>query len=606
MTTLLSLFRDRVRHSPNRVALRDKHLGLWREYTWADYFARTRALGLGLLELGLRPGDKVGIHSEDRPEWLFAELGVQAVGGVSVGIYPTNPVAEVEYILGHAGARFLIAEDQEQVDKALAAQLPDLEHVIVIDLKGLRGYPDPRLMPLAELEALGALRHARDTGAFDVGIDAIQPDDLAALIYTSGTTGPPKGAMILHRNLTATVENVAVLLSSGGDDRLLSYLPLCHIAEKVFTIFLPIASGATANFAESIDTVFENIREVQPTIFLGVPRIWEKMAALVQVRMRDASRLKRWNFALWTRVGDRLARRREAHHGRLGLTARVRYALGWLFLYRSLRQRLGLVACRHPFSGAAPIAPEVLRFFHAIGVPIREVWGLTESCGYGTANRPDDYCVGTVGIASPSTEVRLAPDGELLIHGPTVFGGYYRAPEATAAALDAEGWLHTGDLGELDAHGHVKVIDRKKDIFITVGGKNITPSEIENRLKFSPYIRDAILIGDGRRYLAALIGIEEDAVGDWATRRGVPYTTYRDLTERREVVELIDQEVRRVNAALASVEQVKRFRLLPKRLDHEDQELTATQKVRRRAISERFAELIEAMYGEGAQAAKVS
>ncbi len=606
MSTLALHFRERALRSAKQVALREKHDGIWRCYTWAEYYARTRALGLGLVQLGLRPGDKVGIHSEDRPEWLFAELGVQAVGGISVGIYPTNPVAELEYILDHAGARFLIAEDQEQVDKALAANLPSLERIVVIDPRGLRNYRDSRLIPLADVEAGGAHLHAEDPSAFDRAIDALSPDGVAALIYTSGTTGPPKGAMILHRNLAAAEESIAGVLGGGARDRILSYLPLCHIAEKAFTIFLPIASGATANFAESIDTVFENLREVQPTVFLGVPRIWEKLAAGIAIRMRDASRVKRWNFGFWTQVGARLAREREARHGSLSLPSRALYGLGWLFLYRSLRHRIGMAACCHPFSGSAPIAPEVLRFFHAIGVVIREVWGLTESSGYGTVNRPDDYCVGTVGRASPSTEVRLAPNGELLLRGPTIFGGYYRAAEATAAVLDAAGWLHTGDIGEVDPHGHVKIIDRQKDIFITSGGKNITPSEIENRLKFSPYIRDAILIGDGKHYLTALVGIEGDAVGDWATRRGIAYTTYRDLTERPEVIELIEGEVRRVNAGLASVETVKRFRLLPKSLEHEDQELTATQKVRRRAIAERFKPLIEAMYREGPPAAKVS
>lgn len=606
MSTLLSLFRDRVRRSANGVALREKHLGIWREYTWSQYYARTRALALGLVELGLRPGDRVGIHSEDRPEWLFAELGIQAVGGISVGIYPTNPIPEVEYILDHAGARFLIAEDQEQVDKALAAQLPALQKIIVIDAKGLRAYRDPRIIPLAEIDQLGARLHERDPAAFDRAIDALQPDGLAALIYTSGTTGPPKGAIILHRNLTAAVEHVAIFLGSGEADRILSYLPLCHIAEKVFTIFLPIASGATANFAESIDTVLADLRDVQPSIFLGVPRIWEKLAAGIQIRMRDASRLKRWSFAFWTRIGQRLAREREANQGRLNPVSAMLYGLGWLFVYRPLRQRLGLARCRHPISAAAPIAPEVLWFFHGIGVLIREAWGLTESCGFGTINPPADYCVGTVGRASPSIEVRLADENEILLRGPTIFAGYYQAPEATAAILDAEGWLHTGDVGEFDSHGHLKIVDRKKDIFITAGGKNITPAEIENRLKFSAYIRDAILVGDGRRYLTALIGIEQDAVGDWADRQRIPYTTYRDLTERPEVIELINEEVRRVNAGLASVEQVKRFRLLPKALDHEDQELTATQKVRRRAIAERFKPLIESMYAEAPQASRVS
>jgi len=587
------------------VALREKQLGIWHEHTWADYYARARALGLGLVALGMRPGDRVAIHSEDRPQWLFAELGVQAVGGVTVGVYPTNPVAEVEYILDHAGARFLIAEDQEQVDKAIAAKLPQLEKIVIIDLKGLRRYDDPRLIALSELEELGARLHEREPSAFEDSIDSVQPDDLAALIYTSGTTGPPKGAMLLQRNQATLVQQIARLLGANERDQILSYLPLCHIAEKIFSIFLPIATGATANFAESVDTVLDNLREVQPTVFLGVPRIWEKLAAGIQIKMRDASWLKRWNFGLWMSIGQRLARERETRGGRLTLASRAEYALGWLLLYRPLRQRLGLAHCRIPASGSAPIAPEVLWFFHAIGVQVREGWALTESCGLGTLNRPGDICVGSVGRPDDSLEVKLAADGEVLLRGPAIFAGYYRNLEATAATIDAQGWLHTGDVGEFDPHGHLKIVDRKKDIFITSGGKNITPAEIENRLKFSPYIKDAILVGDGRRYLAALIGIEQDSVGDWATRRGIAYTTYRDLTERPEVIELIDAEVRKVNVSLAQVEQVKKFRLLPKALDHEDQELTATQKVRRRTIAERFVPLIEAMYRE-APATRVS
>jgi long-chain acyl-CoA synthetase len=603
MSTLPVLFRDRVRRSGPKVALREKHLGIWREYTWSEYYARARALGLGLLKLGLQPGDRVGIHSEDRPEWLFTELGVQSVGGATVGIYPTNPVAEVEYILGHSGARFLIAEDQEQVDKALAARLPQLEKIIVIDSRGLRGYTDPRLCQLSEVEELGTKLHQQDPAAFERAIDARRPEDMATLLYTSGTTGPPKGAMILQRNEATVVELIGRALGAGEGEQILSYLPLCHIAEKIFSIFLPIGTGATANFAESIDTVLENLREVQPTIFLGVPRIWEKLAAGIQIKMRDASRIKRANFVFWLRIGRRLAKEREAHGGRLSPVSRLLYGLGWLFLYRPLRQRLGLGRCRIPVSGAAPIAPEVIWFFHSIGVVVRETWALTESCGLGTINQPGDVCVGTVGTSDQSVEVRLAEDGEVLVRSQANFAGYYKNPEATASTLDTDGWLHTGDVGQFDVHGHLKIIDRKKDIFITAGGKNITPAEIENSLKFSPYIRDAVLVGDGRRYLTALIGIEFDAVGDWATRRQIPYTTYRDLTERPEVIELIDGEVQKVNAKVNPVEQVKRFRLLPKALDHEDQELTATQKVRRRAIAERFASLIENMYGEARPAA---
>jgi long-chain acyl-CoA synthetase len=593
--TLPDIFRARCRDSAHRVALREKRLGVWRSFTWAEYYDRVRAFGLGLLALGLEHGDRVAIHSEDRPEWVFAELGTACAGGTSVGIYPTNPAPEVEYILSHSEARFLVAEDQEQVDKALAVAdgCPSLRKIIVIDSRGLRGYDDPRLMRYEEVEALG---RAEDQGRFERLIDERDPDEIAMIVYTSGTTGPPKGAMLAERNLATAVRVDRTLFRPDADDRILSYLPLCHVAEKLLTLFACIASGASASFAESIDTVPQNLQEVEPTIFLGVPRIWEKMAATIQIRIQDASPLKRANYAAWMRVGERLGDRFLANHGRYGFPWNVIYLVGWLFLYRSLQRKLGLAKCHTAISGAAPIAPEVLRFFHGIGIHIREGWGQTESTGGGTFTPPDDFRLGTVGVPVPETELRIAPDGEILLRGPGVFAGYFRNPEATRETIDPEGWLHTGDVGYIGDDGHLRITDRMKDIIITAGGKNISPSEIENKLKFSPYIREAVVLGDQRKFLGALIGIELDAVSDWATRRNLAFTTYADLTTKPEVVELIEAEVRKVNDQLAQVEQVKRFRLIPKELDHEDGELTATQKVKRRVMAERFGDLVESIY----------
>ncbi len=597
--TFARLFRDRCRRSARKVALREKRFGIWREQTWEDYYARARAFGLGLVALGLDEGDRVAIHSEDRPEWLFAELGTVCVGGTSCGIYPTNPAPEVEYILNHSEARFLVAEDQEQVDKALevADKCPALERIIVVDPKGLRDYTDERLMRYEEVEALGRELHETEPDRFERLVDDRRPDETAMIVYTSGTTGPPKGAMLSHANLVATIRISSSIWRGTEEDRILSYLPLCHVAEKIFSVFVPMASGASANFAEAIETVNDNLREVEPTIFLGVPRIWEKLAASIQMRMQDASPAKRANYRFWTKVGDRLADAYLGHGGKYPFPWSVVYFIGWLFLYRALQRKLGLAKCHTAVSGAAPIAPEILRFFHGIGIHIREGWGQTESCGVGTITPPDGYKLGTVGAPLDEVEVRVDETGELLLRGPFVFAGYFKNPEATDETVDADGWLHTGDVGYIDTDGHVHITDRMKDIIITAGGKNLSPSEIENKLKTSPYIKEAVVLGDKRKYLTALIGVERDTVGDWAQRQGIGFTTYRDLTEKPEVVELIDGEVRSVNEDLAQVETIKKFRLLPKELDHEEGELTATQKVKRNTMEERFADLVDSMYG---------
>lgn len=598
MTTLPAILRERCRSSAAHVATREKRLGIWEERTWAELFEDVRAFGLGLRALGVEPGDRVAIHSEDRPEWLIAEYATIAIGAASVGIYPTNPAAEVEYIVSHSGARVLVAEDQEQVDKALAVadRCPDLRHIVVIDPKGLRGYRDARLIRWEEVERLGREAAERDGALFDRLIDDRRPDEVAMIVYTSGTTGPPKGAMLIEANLAASVELGRALWRATPDDRVCSYLPLCHVAEKIFSVFLPLGSGASANFAESIDTVTANLREVEPTIFLGVPRIWEKMAAGIQIRMQDADPLKRLTFRVWLAVGRRLTHVWISSGGRYPFPWSLVHGLGWLCLYGPLQRKLGLARCRIAVSGAAPIAPDLLRFFHAIGIHIREAWGQTECSGAASLTPADDVRIGSVGRPVPGMETRIADDGEILVRGPLVFRGYFKDEEATRRTLDPDGWLHTGDVGRIDEHGHVHITDRKKDIMVTAGGKNIAPSLIENMLKSSPYVREAIVIGDRRSYVTALIGIERDAVGDWATRRDIPFTTYRDLTERPEVVELVADEVRRVNRDLAPVEQIKRFRLIPKELDHEDGELTATQKVKRAILQDRFRDLVEGLY----------
>lgn len=602
--TLAQAVRERARTGPDAVAMREKNLGLWEEITWADYWEQSVLVGHALLAAGVQVGDRVAVHSENRPEWLFCDVGITAVRAATVGLYTTNPAPEVLHVLRDSGSSLLVAEDQEQLDKALEVidDLPQLTTIVYLDPRGIHGrYDDPRLVSWDDFLAAGRAHAQEHPGAVEALVDAAQPDDLATLVYTSGTTGPPKGAMLSTGNIAWVVERLRTdaLIDPAANEKDLavSYLPLCHVAERLFTVWTSAASGVQMNFAESIDTVQLALREIQPTLLFGVPRIWEKLVAGVQIRMSGASRLKRANFALWMRVSRWIGRTLVANQGRHTLATRVAYAVGWLFLYRALRERLGLSKVRYAASGAAPIAPEVLEFFMGLGLPMHEVYGMTENSAVATANRRGRVLLGTVGEPQDGIELRIDDEtGEILTRHEGTFAGYWNNPEATASTIDADGWLHTGDVGEWVDGTHVRITDRLKDIIITAGGKNIAPSEIENSLKASPYVKEAIVIGDRRKFLTALIGIELDTVGDWAQRQRMPFTTYRDLTEKPEVRALVQKVVDETNTKFASVETIKAFTLLPKELDHDDGELTATQKVRRSAVTAQFEDLIDQMY----------
>jgi long-chain acyl-CoA synthetase len=401
--------------------------------------------------------------------------------------------------------------------------------------------------------------------------------------------------MLTHANLIAAAEGFAAVFGSRVGDEMLSYLPLCHILERLLSTVVAVQMGATVNFGGGGESLVQDLREVQPHGFIGVPRVWEKMMASVEIRMGDASWLKRRLYRFWMAQGRRIARRRLGGSA-LGIGDRLLQAAGWVLLYRALRDRLGLSRVRMAASGAAPIAPQVLEYFWALGLPILEGYGMTENSALATFTPRDDVRIGKVGRAHPGVEIRIADDGEILTRGASTFAGYWKNESATRAAIDEDGWLHTGDVGELDADGFLTITDRKKDIIITAGGKNISPSWIENALKVSPYVREAIVIGDRRKYITALIGIEYDTVANWATRQRLAFTTYRDLSEKPEVRALIDDWVQAVNSELSQVEAIKRFAFIPKELDHEEGELTATQKVKRKAIAEQFAGLIEEMY----------
>ncbi len=606
-TYMSRLLRDNAGATPNDTALRVKQSGIWQDITWADYQEAVTRFAYGLASLGVEPGDRVAIQSENRPEWLFSDVAATSLRAMIVGLYPTNPTAEVKYLLQDSGAKVLFAEDQEQVDKAIEAiaDAPELQWIIAFNNRGIGDYDDERLLTLDEFLAKGDALRQEQPRLLDE-IDAGRtPDDIVTLIYTSGTTGPPKGVMLSARNVAFASEIITV---DGGmlgktatpSDVQLSYLPLSHVVERAISIWGHLRTKPVVHFAESIDTVTSDLAEVQPTILFAVPRIWEKIQAGVSVKMANASRLKRGVYAIGQRWSEKIAADRIANGGDFTFSSRLLYGLGYLPIYRPLRKRLGLVKVRHAISGAAPISTDVLSFFMGMGIPLFEAYGMSENSAIATSNFRHRLKLGTVGEPQPGIELKLAPGtNEILTRHPANFVGYWKNDKATAETIDEQGWLHTGDVGEWVDGDHLRIVDRIKDIIITAGGKNISPSEIENAIKASPFVKEAVVIGDKRPYLTALLGIEYDTVADWASRKGIEFTTYRDLSTRPEVVELMKQAVSDVNSKFARVEAVRKFRMLTKELDHEDGELTATQKIKRQAFAKTVPHLIDDMYSNG-------
>ena len=605
--TVAAYVRDRARDMPEAVAMREKDLGVWQEITWADLWETITDAAHGLMALGVDVGDRVSIHSEDRPEWVILDLATVAIRGVTVGLYPTNPAAEVEYLLKYSGAKVHLAEDQEQSDKVLDVidNLPAIEKIIHVEPRGFRDVrDDDRFMFWDDFLEIGR-EHRRDhPNALTNRMAEATEDDIITLVYTSGTTGPPKGAMLTNGNFRFCADQVILAEGRlpdndkpGPDDQILTYLPLCHIAERIFSTWTMARTGAVLNFAESIETVQENLREVQPTLFFAVPRIWEKLHAGILIKGKDATFFKRMWLGFGMKLAQIIGEQRVANGGAHTVISRLLYWFGYPLVFRALRERIGLRYCRWAGTGAAPIAPEVIQFFHGLGVNLYELYGMTENSAVATYSPVGNMRLGCVGIPYPGTEVELDPEtGEILTKHPGVFKGYWNKPEKTAETFTEDGFLKTGDVGVWVDGTHIKIVDRMKDIIITSGGKNISPSEIENSLKTSPYVKEAMVIGEKRKFISALIGIELDTVGDWATRRGIPYTTYRDLTEKPEVHELIQKVVDETNEKFARVENVRKWRMIPKELDHEDGELTATQKLKRASMADMFQDLIDEMY----------
>lgn len=596
--TVQALFWNAVALRQRDVWLRQKELGIWRAWTWHETGEIVKEIAMGLHALGMRVQDRVSILSNTRAEWVWADLAILSLGGTSAGIYPTDAVTQVHYILSDSQSRFLFVEDEEQLDKALAvlADLPSLVKIIVLDDKGLRHFAHPQVLSLAALRHIGAEALAQAPAAFDTLREASLPEHLAILVYTSGTTGKPKGAMHHQSGLVYAIRGHTQIIAQTPQDERMCFLPLCHIAERVGGAFVCMFTGTKINFVENPETVPENIREISPTIILAVPRVWEKFQSGVYLSLKESTRFEQFMFHWAIELGSTIADQYLSGQP-IALHQRLAYRVAQWLVLANVRKSLGIDKARFLLSGAAPISPKILRWFFALGVPMFEIWGMTETCGGSSANYPGAIKLGSIGIAAPHNEMKLDPaTGEILIRGPNIFSGYLNLPDKTKETFDADGWMHTGDVGTQDAQGFFAITDRMKDIIITAGGKNITPSELENELKASPYITDAVIVGDRLPYLTAIIMVDHDNVEQYAQSRDIGFTNYESLTQAPEITELIQSEVDQVNQKFARVEQIKKFFLLNKKLSPEDEEVTPTMKLKRKLVIEKYADLVKQMY----------
>jgi len=601
-TTVPGMFRHGAARRADLPIMRQKEHGLWKSTTWRELETIVRETGMGLAALGYEPGEVVSILSNTNKEWVFADLGALCAGGVVNGVYPTDAAAQCEYLLQDSGTVYVFVEDDEQLDKVLEvrARLPKLRKIIVFDMEGLHELKDDQVMSLDALRALGRAHDASSPGEWERRAECRRAGDLAILVYTSGTTGRPKGAMISHENIVLTCKAYQDSFPQYEHDERMAFLPLCHIAERVGGEYHALYAGAVLNFVENPDTVPENVREISPTVFTAVPRVWEKFYSGVLIRIREAGALQQLAYKVAIGIGYRQAKLRE--EGKPippGLA--LAFWLARVLVLNNVRRVIGVHRARALITGAAPISPDLLRWYMALGLDMAEVWGMTESCGAVTANPAGRAKPGTIGPQMAHAEVKLSPEGELMVRGKTVFMGYLNQPEKTAETLK-DGWLHTGDVGKVDADGYFSITDRMKDIIITAGGKNVTPSEFENQLKFSPYITDAVVIGDKRAFLVALVMIDHENVEMYAQERAIPFSNYASLCRRPEILELIQAEFDKVNKAFARVEQVKKFRLIEAKLTAEDEELTPTMKLKRKLVNDKYKALIDEMYSERAAA----
>jgi len=597
------LYRNAARYG-RKVAMREKDFGIWQPISWLEYLEQVRLFALGLASLGFKRGDKLAIIGDNRPEWVWSELAAQALGGVAVGLYQDSLPRELAYVIDHSDAVLLVVEDQEQVDKMLEIreQMPRVRRVIYYDPKGLKNYRDDLLLSFTAVQEMGRRFGEEHPGYFETALEQGRGDDVAIIAYTSGTTGLPKGAVLSHANLLNMAKSLLSVDPRTDHEEFLSFLPLAWVGEQMMSISAALHAGMTVNFPEEPETVQENLKEIGPHVIFSPPRIWEDMVSRVQVKMKDASWLKRTVYQAMMPVGYRMADCRFAGR-RPSLLLRFLYFWADLILFSSIKDHLGMTRIRHAYTGGAALGPDVFRFFHALGVNLKQIYGQTEIAGISVTHRDGDIKFHTVGVPIPGTEVRITEEGEIISRSPSVFLGYYKDEEATAKALK-DGWLHSGDAGYLDEDGHLVVIDRLKDVMRLADGSVFSPQFIENKLKFSPYIKEAVALGRDRPFVAAMLNIDMGNVGKWAEDRQIPYTTYIDLATKPEVRELLAGEVALVNRDLPAAGRVRRFVILHKELDADDEELTRTRKVRRGFVAEKYAAVVEALYG-GADAVRV-
>jgi len=607
-TTFPKLLAALASEHPHGHALQEKRYGIWQTITWAEFDGRVRRFANGLAALGFVRGEVLAILGDNRPEWVIAELAGHALGGMSVGLYPDGVVDEVDHVVEHAGGRFVVAEDQEQVDKLIAlrhaGRLRTVERIVYYDPHGLEEYDLGELLEFTEVERLGEEFAREHPGWLDGEIAEGRADDVAVLCTTSGTTAKPKLAMLSHANLLSMGASLMSLDPIRAGDEFVSFLPLAWIGEQMIAIACALQAGFALSFPESAATMRSDLREIGPRVMFSPPRIWQSLLSSVQVRLSDAGRLKRAVFGLGYAIGVRAADRR-LHGRRLGPVLWAAHRVADAVALRPLRNQLGLVRLRRAYTGGAPLGPDVFRFFHAIGVNLKQIYGQTEICGIAVAHRDGDIRFNTVGVPIPGTELEVAANGEILLRSPAVFHGYFRNEQATGEAL-RDGWLHTGDAGYLEDDGHLVVIDRAKDVLEAHDGTLFSPAFIENKLKFSEHVEEAVVFGGrDRPIVTAMISIDPETVGAWAERKHLSYTTYTDLAQKAEVYDLIAQAVARANEDLPESVRVRRFVLLHKQLDADDEELTRTRKVRRGTINDRYGEIIGALYDAGSDAVTV-
>lgn len=598
--TMPAIFWNAAKKRGPNTWLRQKKFGIWQTWTWNQAAQIVKDIANGLIALGFNPQETASVLSNTKAEWVFVDLAILSAGGVSNGIYPTDSSDQVQYLCEDSTTTILFVEDDEQLDKALDARqrLPHLRKIVVEDLEGLRGFEDPQVISLEELQKIGRDYGAKNSDALDARLKGIGPEELAILIYTSGTTGKPKGGMHSHRGIISAMHGLNTLYPQYENDERMCFLPLCHVAERFWGEYFAVYTGTILNFVENPETVPENMQEIAPTVMTAVPRIWEKFYSSIMIAVKDATRLQQrtyqWSIGTGYKVADLVLVGKPVPS-----SLKAKFRIARVLTLDNIRRFIGIHRARYLNTGAAPISPELIRWYLALGIPMLEVWGMTETGAAMTAMPADGIRPGTIGRAASYAQVRLDPETkELQVRADSVFMGYLNLPEKTAEVFDEGRWLKTGDVGAVDEDGYFKIIDRMKDIIITAGGKNITPSELENELKFSPYIIDAVVIGDRRPFLTCIIMIDQENVEKFAQDNNVPFSNYASLTKAQEIKELIEEEVEKVNKKFARVEQIKKLWLLDVQLSAEDEELTPTMKLKRNLVEKKYAAQIEAMYSK--------